>query len=94
MEALTGFRHVYRADGLNPTSLFQGCVLGQLPETEKPSRTYIPRTGEGVGSLRLPRASLRVNWQSCLLDDLPNNHRLGSLNIKHRFLTVLEAARP
>ena len=34
---------------------------------------YIPKTGERVRSLWLPRSSSQVNQQSCPLDELPNN---------------------
>lgn len=37
------------------------------------------RTGEGVRSLQLPTSSSRVNWQSCLLKDLPQHSRERSL---------------
>lgn len=81
----TGFTGVHCTDGLNTTS------LGQLLETEKSGGIYIPRTGEGLKNLRLPGASLRVNWQTYPLEDLPSNHTLEGLNGRHVFLTVLEA---
>lgn len=81
MEVFTGFTNVHCTDGLNTTS------LGQLLETEKSGRIYIPRTGEGLKNLRLPGASSRVNWQTYPLEDLPSNHTLEGLNGRHVFLT-------
>ena len=37
-------------------------------------RVYIPRTGEGVRSLRLPGSSSRVNQGSSPLNDSSNNY--------------------
>lgn len=77
--ACLNLKHLYR--GLNRLShvwsqqhiISQVCVLGAASGVGKASRMYIPRTGERVRSLQLPRlpgSSSRVNQWSCPLDDL------------------------
>ena len=45
IEALTGFSHVYRPDGLNITLLSEGCIPAMTPAMKMVARTYIPRGG-------------------------------------------------
>ena len=47
IEALVGFSLMYRPDGLNTTSLSQGCVLEMAPAMGTGGRMheYVPRTG-------------------------------------------------
>ena len=61
-EALTGFSHVYRPDGLNTTLLSEGCIPAMTPAMKMVARTYIPR--EGVRSLQLPGSSSQINQQA------------------------------
>lgn len=61
-EAFTWVRLIFSLGGLN-TSLSQGCILGTAPAGGTVDRTYIPRTGERVRTLRLPGFSLWVNQQ-------------------------------
>ena len=46
-------------------------ILEMVPATGTVGRVYIPRTGERVRSLWLPKSSSWVNWQPRPLDDLP-----------------------
>ena len=71
-EALTGLSHEYCPDDLNNTLLSQACVLEMALAMGTVGEAYIPKTGEGVRSLRLPRAISRVNQQSHLYDLLRN----------------------
>lgn len=48
----------------------RGASLQMAPSVGTVRRTYIPRTGEGRGSLQRPRSNFRDNWWSCSLDDL------------------------
>lgn len=43
--------HIYCLDGLSNVFCNQCCVLGTGVSVEMVGRTYIPRTGEEVGSL-------------------------------------------
>lgn len=56
IEALMGLCQVYHLNDLN-TLLSQGCVVGAMSSAGKASRTPIPRTGERVRNLWLPRPS-------------------------------------
>ena len=51
-EDLTRFNHIHCPDGLNTTFLSQGHALGTASIVRVVGRMYIPRTGEGVRSLR------------------------------------------
>lgn len=64
-----GFSCIYSPDGLNNT-LLSPCFILVAPSLINIEGTFILRTREGVGSLRLPWSSLRVNWRSCLLREL------------------------
>ena len=70
MEALTGFRHIHRPDGLSNTLLSQGCVLGAALTMGMVGRMFILRTEEEMRSLWLPGSSSWVNQQLCPLRDL------------------------
>lgn len=54
IEALMGSRHIECPDGLNNTLLSQGYVLEMAPTVGTVGKTYIPRTGERLRSLRFP----------------------------------------
>ena len=54
--ALTGFSYTHGPDGPH-TLLSQGYVLGIAPTVGRVSRTYIPRTGGGVGGRLMERVS-------------------------------------
>ena len=68
IEALTGFSHMFCADGLNNTLPLSKLHPWMAPAMGIVYRVYIPRTGEGVRSLWSPGSRLRVNWQSHPLD--------------------------
>lgn len=70
IKALTGFSHIFHADGLNNTLVSQGCVLEAAFNAGKAGRTHISSIQERVRSLQVPGSNLRVNWWSCPLDDL------------------------
>lgn len=74
IEALTGFYPIHSPDGLSNTLLSQGYGTGTVPTVETVGRVCIPRTGEKVRSLWLPRSILQVNrWWSHSLNDLPQH---------------------
>ena len=50
-EAFTGVSYIFCPDGFNNILLSQGCVLKVATNTGFVVRTFIPRTGERVGSL-------------------------------------------
>lgn len=64
---LKGFQHICHSDGLNTTSLSQGCVLGTVSSMGRISSTH--RTGEAV-KVWLPGSSSRINRWSGPLNDL------------------------
>ena len=68
IEALTGFSHMFCADGLSNTLPLSKLHPWMAPAMGTVYRVYIPRTGEGVRSLWSPGSRLRVNWQSHPLD--------------------------
>lgn len=80
MEALTGSSHVFSPKVLN-TLVSQGCILEMASSEGIVDRTYIPRTGEALRSLQLPRASSGVKRQSHPLDDLLKHSRKTSLTL-------------
>lgn len=49
--ALTAFGYIFRADGLNNTSLSEGHVLGTAPTVGMVGRVYLSRAAEGLQSL-------------------------------------------
>lgn len=69
-EAFTGFSHVCHPDGLNNTLLSQGYILKNGSHFGNSGQNVQSKDGEGVRSLRLPKSSLQVNWQSCPLNDI------------------------
>ena len=62
--------HIFCADGLNNTLLSQDCLLENGPTGGTVGRMYIPRPGEGMRNLWLPRSSSWVSQLSHPLDDL------------------------
>lgn len=71
---LTGLNHIFSPGDHNNTLPFQNFILGTAPAVGTVGRASIPRTGEEVMSLPLPRTSLRFNQQSCPLDYLLPHH--------------------
>lgn len=61
------FSDIDNPDGLNKALLSQGCVLETAPSMGTVGRTYIPRTGVWVRSLRLPRSSCKSPGSHVLL---------------------------
>lgn len=58
-------------------------LLEQLLCAGKASRMHIQRSGERTRSLQSPGSSSRVDWQSCLLDDLLQQWFLKERNLWH-----------
>lgn len=66
-EALVGLGHGHQPGSFN-TLLSQGCVLENNSRCGNGGQKYIPRTEEGVGSLRSP--GVQLLGQPAVIDDL------------------------
>ena len=75
IEALTGFSHVYRPDGLNITLLSEGCIPAMTPAMKMVARTYIPRRREWGVSNCLGAAHRSTNRQPRPPDGGPKHAR-------------------
>ena len=75
LEALTGVSQIFSPDSFNNTLLSHGCVPETAPGVGMVGRMYIPKTGEVVRNVQVPRSSLQVNEQSCPLNDLLQNSK-------------------
>lgn len=69
-EAFMGFSHVYHPEGLNNILLSQGCTLENSTHCGKGGQKIHSKDQERIRSLQLPVSRLRVNCQSCSLDDI------------------------
>lgn len=57
--SLTGLIHIYHPTGFNNTLRSQGFILTMVPTMGTVSRTYVPRTGEGLRSPDFSGPALR-----------------------------------